>query len=510
MRKNRILHPFLLAIYPPLFLYSHNIDEVFLSDIVLPVVLILVAAVALHRLLSLKFRNTEKAAVMASVLITLFFSFGFLVGVLEFLDLFWSYGWRSVVVFCFHVYVFSVSYALLGKTERDLSTATRVLNVISLTLFVIPVSNVIVYELQAPSAAGLTAIPPRVHNVSAASDSPDIYYLILDEYGREDKLLGLLGFNNSDFISELVDRGFYVPSKSRSNYASTYLSLASSLNMEYLNQLEENPGRYSKDRAILYSMLKNNRVSNHLKSRGYTYINLKSTASVTANMNADLELGYNPFGESSDFYTALIQITALNTLDDLLVRSTLRKSLLYQFNKLAEIPELPEPTFTFAHIMLPHPPYLFDEDGNPVPRDASSFIKPQAHIQSKKYASQLVYTNKRLLEVIDAILAKSEKPPVIILQADHGTRSADQLYARNIRRLPEGQVDETMAIFNAYYLPEGGGKLLYDSITPVNTFRVVLSHYFKENYSLLEDRSYFSNLIHPYDFMPVEPEEKSS
>jgi hypothetical protein len=43
-------------------------------------------------------------------------------------------------------------------------------------------------------------------------------------------------------------------------------------------------------------------------------------------------------------------------------------------------------------------------------------------------------------------------------------------------------------IMNAYYLPDGGSELLYDSISPVNSFRVILNRYFGMNMDLLDDR----------------------
>jgi len=84
----------------------------------------------------------------------------------------------------------------------------------------------------------------------------------------------------------------------------------------------------------------------------------------------------------------------------------------------------------------------------------------------------------------DEILARSEVPPIIVLQADHGP-------------------SEEMGIFNAFYFPEDGRSYLYPSITPVNTFRLIFDFYFGTNLGLLEDRSYFSNYGHPYEFIRV-------
>jgi hypothetical protein len=57
-----------------------------------------------------------------------------------------------------------------------------------------------------------------------------------------------------------------------------------------------------------------------------------------------------------------------------------------------------------------------------------------------------------------------------------------------------------MKIFNAYHLPGGGDQQLYETITPVNTFRVIFNYYFAGDFDLLEDASYFSTYDDPYNF----------
>jgi len=50
-----------------------------------------------------------------------------------------------------------------------------------------------------------------------------------------------------------------------------------------------------------------------------------------------------------------------------------------------------------------------------------------------------------------------------------------------------------MEILNAYYLPERGKAALYESISPINTFRVILNLYFGAHLELLSDESYYSD-----------------
>ena len=53
------------------------------------------------------------------------------------------------------------------------------------------------------------------------------------------------------------------------------------------------------------------------------------------------------------------------------------------------------------------------------------------------------------------------------------------------------------------FVPDGN-KLLYDSISPVNTFRLVFNYYFDTNYELLNDLSYYiTGYKEPYKFTDV-------
>ncbi len=92
------------------------------------------------------------------------------------------------------------------------------------------------------------------------------------------------------------------------------------------------------------------------------------------------------------------------------------------------------------------------------------------------YRDQVNFADKRLLEIVKTILAKSDPAPIIVIQGDHS-------YFQGADRVK---------IINAYYLPDGGDKALYPTITPVNTFRVIFNTYFGGNYELLPDVSRYS------------------
>ena len=186
-----------------------------------------------------------------------------------------------------------------------------------------------------------------------------------------------------------------------------------------------------------------------------------------------------------------------------------RARTLYLLEKLPQIASSGEPTFTFAHILSPHPPFVFGENGEDVGAHDKQYYLTDGeffrtwygdrNVYVDGYRKQAAYLTAQVERMIDRLLAISSEPPVIILQSDHGsglglsTESAD-----------ETDMHERMSILNAYYLPDGKGDLpLYQSISPVNSFRVVLNTYFDAGLELLPDRSYYSTWGDPFKFIDV-------
>ena len=114
---------------------------------------------------------------------------------------------------------------------------TQALNLLAVTALLLPLGQITLFTVSQRRAQ--SAAPPvqQVRLQWTQSQPPDIYYIILDAYSRDDVLQDFYQYDNGPFISELEALGFYVARCSRSNYASTRLSLPSSLNMDYIDNL---------------------------------------------------------------------------------------------------------------------------------------------------------------------------------------------------------------------------------------------------------------------------------
>jgi hypothetical protein len=346
------------------------------------------------------------------------------------------------------------------------------------------------------------------------ADHPDIYYVILDGYARSDVLRSIYHYDNSGFLDSLRRMGFYVAEKSRSNYGQTVLSLASSLNLVHLDSIACALGSESHDKRPLADAVTGSRLVAFLRQRGYAVMAFATGYGPTE--LRDAEFYRAPPWAASEFRNVLLSTTAVPSLLEALGMRTLfdlhRERILYALDHLVDAVHVNQPVFAFAHIVAPHPPFVLGTANERRARNDVYTLLDGGGLHEMNqaqqadyvagYREQLASLNERVLSVVEKILVQSAAHPLIIIQADHGPGS------RLDWRTPERtDMVERSSILSTYYFPDQNYSRLYDSITPVNTFRVVLSQYFDTTLTLLPDRSRFSSMSRPYHFYDVDRAE---
>ena len=495
-----ILHPFLFTIHPILFLLSRNMDEVAPVESLRPMVIALAFALIGFLLLRKFLKDAYKAALLVTIAVLMFFLYsplylsvfrgltlgGFIIG-----------RHRVLLVLC-GLFFMGCTY-LVSRIRARLPEVTGYLNIFGIILVSLTLFNIAAHGssgLRSAKAShtwkGMVAEEREDAKEWIHANKPlrDIYYIILDAYAREDTLKEFFGYDNSAFVISLRDKGFYVASDSRSIYDTTYTSLASSLNFDYLENVVKSMNLESAGNGLWGEMVRENKTCRLLKDAGYTFVFFPTVWQVTCrNPNADIVLSPQRFNMSEFdrvlLYSSPLQAVVAGTV-------TRRNELLYLFESLETIPEIQSPTFTFAHISCPHDPYVFDKNGN-LPEQfilAKGMDDEAAVLEMHEcYINQLIYLNNRIEEVIDNILTKSDVEPIIILQSDHGPPAKMAVLDAHdkTKDTTKELLDARQNILNAYYLPDGGNKLLNQSISPANSFRVVFNHYFGACYEMLDD-----------------------
>lgn len=500
-----VIHPFLLAIYPLLFLYYKNYESVPVGYVLNSMLRMIFLAGVLFVVLNRVMKSKAKAGLLASVSFMLFFNYG---AIREYLAANSYQIGQNHYLMLTNAGLFLIGAGVIARMARSAEILTKFLNLFSIVLVLMASAMLLlaVQEYSVASANSFELSGSDLEEMRRESDGngtqPDIYYIILDGYASSATLRDSYDYPDNDLVGFLQEKGFYVASDSVANYSYTFLSLASSLNMSHLLNLGEKIGTSSTFKKPVFEMAEDHAVARYLKSRGYTYIHYGSRYELTRkNRQADININCNP--EEFNYWLSLLaRTTMLSGLEPLTPNGWLpyvkmeSKKTLCPFRETGVALNAPGPKFVFMHVLLPHPPFFFRRNGEMW--NESIVLSIEAPWVKDKYLEQLIFLNGKVKELIENILASSPKPPIIVLQADHGP-------ALNMKW--ESPTDlalkERMTILNAYLLPDGGDKALYSTITPVNSFRVIFNHYFNAKFQPLEDRSYFSTWDKPYAFEDV-------
>lgn len=497
-----ILHPFLFGIYPVAALLTLNLTQVGPMFAIRPALVALLLAGLLVGAFRLLLRNWRRAALVTSLSVLFIFLYGHVHNLIVDVQVagveIGKHRYLSVV----WLVLYAAGLWFVIKKVKDLQSWTRTLNIVAILLLGISLVQITVYEIrsiQARQRVQSDATNPIASQLDLPEgiSPPDIYYIILDTYTRQDALQQAFGYDNFTFVSSLEQAGFYIAGCSQSNYNSTAPSLTSSLNMQYLDQLDARLSPPNTSLSDLFPYLQNNTALLTLQNLGYNFIAMESGYSLTEFTHADLYLS-----PQSDFQN--LQLTGgLSPFETLLLRTSIgnffydthffprslenslfdaaylthRDRIFFELDRLADIPSLPGPKFIFVHILAPHNPFVFGPQGEYLNRTTPFTLNDDVDAMDinsyiSGFTGQVTYLNRRVLETVNKILDQSTNPPVIIIQGDHGSP-----------RTPAWN----MTILNAYYLPFGGDQSLYSSISPVNTFRVILNAYFGGKLELLPD-----------------------
>ncbi len=483
MKKlNGYLYPFLFAVYPIMALRNINITYVSLASVVRPVLLSLLVTGILWGILRLVVKNQNKAGIITTLIVVSFFSYGHLHITSE--KIFGTLIRHRYLSLFFILLILVLSSLVIWKLKETKS----IINFLTMTggiLILFTLVQIVQYDLSSYLAGRQIEKEQASIEPSSASihiqEKPDIYLILLDGHTRSDILRGTYELDNSEFIQRLEDIGFFVADCSQSNYPSTKFSVTSAF---YAGYQEETL-------YPLYSSL----VIKSLRDLGYKVITFENRSNGHFDINENERISRNSMalglvslsGGLSEFEIMLMQTSAAKIIYDMpqlipglnpLIITEAEYYEHYQqtffiLNEIQNIPDRDEPTFTFAHILVPHPPYIFSPDGE--------FF--WAENQKKGYRSNVRFIDSHIAPVVENIIKKSDIPPVIIIMGDHGPGGDNVTPAMR------------MAILNAYYVNQAAKEDLYKSITPVNSFRVIFNNYFNTNLPLLEDISY-----HAYSF----------
>ena len=519
--KSKKIHPFLVGIFPILIIYSQNIGRVEITELFLPVIIIVGLTIGLYYFLKLILKNENKSAIIVTLILIMLFSYGHIYYLLSdvMIDEF-DIGQNRYLIPAFGL-VLGISIFFIIRARRVFDNATSILNVISIVFIIVAISNVALVGAEITSCDKCSNqeffyeardfsdyFESHEFSISENQELPDVYYLILDEYARNDALIEYHNFSNHELTEFLEKKGFHIAKNSFANYPMSVQSIPAIMNMVYINFLADEIGTEVRNYKPLngknYGLYPNNMVIKNFKEMDYKIITFNTFA---------LHLHENPLADKTFCHRDKFLLD--NRLADVLARTSifgyyierwaegeLRQATLCAFENFGNAGNVfDEPVFVWAHVMLPHPPWIFGPNGEEITPGKPLLITDNPEFRDsgwepkRQYIQQVQFANKKTIEVVENIL-ENNRNAIIIIQGDHGTA-----WETNWMEPSKEDAWQRLRNFDAIYFPDKDKRdLLLDDRTLVNTFRTVFNAYYESNYELLENKMYWGWNAKPYYF----------
>jgi len=480
-----IMLPMLLAIVPTLYHYSNNVEKLILSNLLRMLVFNVLLVIIFYFFIA-TFNNFQavRTANVTSVFLVFFNIYGL--------------GYRyliSVDVIRIKHYTFLplilmlAIYTILPITKLKNSVLVNVwknLVLIVGVLVIYNIINIVPAEIKRWNSEKTINFLDTQGELSIDKDSPDIYYIIFDEFAGFQAMREYWHYKEVDgFVSFLKDRGFFVAEESHGSSTDTLHQMATRLNYQEYPLGREYFQTYFNDIA-------DNRVMHYLKSQGYTtvvfdetkmgypssksiradYLYEYGSASIPQSSMKDDRFYFDEFGELVMENTMFYAFSEKYKKNNPLVGQ--HSNMIYFTVDNIAAKEISSPKFVYVHLLLPHAPFMFNRNGD---------ITDNDHFTNwNYYIDNYIFSIKIAEEMINKILseASSENPPVIIIQSDHSAQNhlAHQEHREILQNYPE---EFKTLIMYALYMPGYDYTNLRQDINPTNTFQVVFNYLFDTN-----------------------------
>lgn len=433
------------------------------------------------------FRHKRKAAVITAAWMGFYLFFGALYDFLKMhspVTFLWKY---SFLLPTFTLLFFAL-FIYLWKVNRTFSKLTFFLNCLFLVYIFLETSQGIwkSFHPEKQRRSFYSSLPVKQITLPVTKKKPDIYFLLFDEYASSKSLRDRYGFKN-DIDSFLTRQEFSVQSNSKSNYNYTPFSIASTLNMEYISWLDANDTVSRKMYLECNPLILENTLLGVLGATGYHIENLsifdlaghpsrikQSFLPVKTKMIAEATLFPRLYRDFTWIFQTNKWLSKLLENEDVFHHVNNNEYFLAELENIS-LNKSASPRFIYAHLFMPHTPFVYDARGNKQRMDTVRAYSPEAYLQ------YVLYTNTRMKKLVTSLKKNTNGEAVIIIMGDHGFRVPTE----------EKHPAWVFQNLNAVYFPEKDYGGLYDSITSVNQFRVVLNTLFDQRLSLLTDSTIY-------------------
>ncbi len=457
--KSSLIFPLLLSFFPGWLLLLKNYDELILQDILITI-LIVAITFTLWIIVKRIVGNENKSSLIIGMGIGFFFYFGYIQDALKGVMFFGIPFDKTSILITLSAIVFIIFTIYILKTKRNLQPPLKILNVVTITILIVVV------------------IPILIPNSFA--EKSNVYHIILDEYTDNEILTKKFGHDNTEFLNFLKTNKFYVPEKIFSMSSSTPHELNSILNMEY----PESYGWVSDN----YQKMNDNKVMQIFSENDYRIIETNSMMRYKNFSYVDENLCYDKNFINSEFLDQLLNKSIIRYFMEKHQENTRRDTVRCSFDALNQIPIHSEkPTYVFAHLYVPHPPFLFGPNGESITPDHGEISGLQSWENPEGYTNQLIFATTEIKKIVENIIL-NDSSAIIIIQGDTGTLTGTDQESQKT-------FDDVYQSHSILYAIRISDDINPEEINSVNTYRIIFNHIFNLNYDYLESYNFQMNDI---------------
>jgi len=404
--------------------------------------------------------NENKSSLIIGMGIGFFFYFGYIQDALKGVMFFGIPFDKTSILITLSAIVFIIFTIYILKTKRNLQPPLKILNVVTITILIVVV------------------IPILIPNSFA--EKSNVYHIILDEYTDNEILTKKFGHDNTEFLNFLKTNKFYVPEKIFSMSSSTPHELNSILNMEY----PESYGWVSDN----YQKMNDNKVMQIFSENDYRIIETNSMMRYKNFSYVDENLCYDKNFINSEFLDQLLNKSIIRYFMEKHQENTRRDTVRCSFDALNQIPIHSEkPTYVFAHLYVPHPPFLFGPNGESITPDHGEISGLQSWENPEGYTNQLIFATTEIKKIVENIIL-NDSSAIIIIQGDTGTLTGTDQESQKT-------FDDVYQSHSILYAIRISDDINPEEINSVNTYRIIFNHIFNLNYDYLESYNFQMNDI---------------
>lgn len=453
-----ILQVILVSGFYSTFLYLNNIIEVHFHEyFMITIQQVLIGTIILILFGSI-LRNINEAVFMTSITMLIYTNFFLIETVLKFVFPFLRYWQMLIIAITFIIVLTIVLFRTIAKILKEIN---QLIIVIISGLIVLNIITNIGGILQSFNSAIITKQDEMLSYQE--NDSPNIYYLVFDEYASNAFMLKYFNYDNSSFTNWLENKGFDVSYSSHSSHHETIVVMTNNVNLDYV--MNSNDPQEAQQKRI------NNKLFEILRQHNYgiQVVGLSSFYGMPDPLNNnETRQGGSKTNDGLTFRELILKNTPfyISVISQNLNqhRQNIENCLAFMKNK-NNFPEWG--MFTLMHIELPHAPFIYDENGNEVP---AGHMNDWANKQY--YLNQYIYTTKQMQDLIETLL-KNDPNSIILLTSDHSARAFQDV-----------ETEDKKQCFLAYYNRSWEGNIEGESV--INVLRQLLNQLFEMDMKMVE------------------------